>query len=122
MDRRSWQSVHVGNVTVELSSRANREAALKKLEGDNSKLDTAAGKLKVQRAKTSFQRKRNTSMGNAFEALKKDSRCQNKSVELVWKMDGTKDRGVKVGNDMIFLQTPFDLVGSFKAPFNDILL
>ena len=103
--------------TVELSSRQAREEALKKLTQDNSKLDGASGVLKVARAKTSTQLKRNSCLTRAADILKKDGRNNGKTVEICWKVDGSKDRQVQVAGQVAFSQTSSDLAGRFLAPF-----
>ena len=102
---------------VELSNRQTREAALKKLTEDNSKLDTGDGSLTVARAKTSMQLKRNGCLTKAADLLKKDSRNKNKTVEICWKMDDAKSRQVQVDGQIAFQQLASDLVGRFMAPF-----
>ena len=83
---------------IELSSRGSRETAFKKLTEDTSILKNAGlgDEVSCARAKTSLQLKRNSALQKACETLKKDSRCDNKSVEIAWKIDGSKDRGMKV--------------------------
>ena len=104
---------------VEMSSRQVREEVLKKLAADNSKLDLGdAGQLNVQRAKTSVQLKRNNCLTKAADALKKDDRTAGQSVGICWKVEGSKDRQVKVGDQVAFQQTPSDMTGRFLSPFD----
>ena len=105
---------------VELPSRALRETSLKKLEGHSILTSANVGSVSVARAKTSVQLKRNGALQQACEKLKKDSRCKDKSVEIVWQMEGKKDRGVKVGDQIAFLQISTDLTGKYNVPFNDL--
>ena len=81
-----------------------RESALNKI-GDGKLDDGKGGKVGVQRAKTSLQLKRNASLTKACDKLKKDVRCKEASVEIVWKIDGSRDRGVKVNGNFIFRQS-----------------
>jgi hypothetical protein len=83
---------------VELSSRDCRESALKKVTEENSKiLGEGDSKVSVGRAKTEFQRNRNTNLRKAEEILKKDVRANGKIVKIEWKFEGSsKDRAVKI--------------------------
>ena len=107
---------------VELSSRDRREAALKKVTEESSKiLGEGDSKVSVGRAKTEFQRNRNTNLRKAEEVLKKDARTNGKVVKIEWKLDGnSKNRVVTMGEQTVFLQTPNDLSGHFVAPFLDV--
>ena len=101
------------NVVVEFSSRTVREDVLQKLNRENS-LMTSGGKITCNRAKTAIQLKRNACLMKACNLLKKDNRCKNKSVNIVWqKQDGTKDRAVEVDGIPIFNQSISDLTGAF---------
>ena len=80
------------------------------------------GKMEVQRAKTALQFKRNGSLARACDLIKKDPRAKDKSVEIIWKKDGIKDRFVEMDNIPIFQQTSADLIGSFFSPFQDLVL
>ena len=79
-------------------------------------------KMEVQRPKTATQLKRNGSLARACDLIKKDPRAKDKSVEIVWKKDGTKDRFVEMNNIPIFQQISADLIGSFLSPFQDLVL
>ena len=103
---------------IELSSRRVRENVLQAV-GQIKLSDTAAGDVSVTRAKTAFQLKRNSSFMKACDELKKDARCRGKTMEIAWKIDGTKDRGIKSDGQLIFLQTPEDTTGKGRAPFQD---
>ena len=82
--------------------------------------DSTGAKISVKRAKTAFQLKRNASLIKASELLKKDDRCKNKSVAIVWKMDGSKDRVVRVDGRDAFRQRQNDTNGSFLPPFENL--
>ena len=89
--------------------------------------DSTGKKVDVGRAKTALQLKRNASLKQASDVLKKDSRCKGQTVEIAWRVDGvdgarSKDRGVKVGNAMAFLQTEKDMTGQFQSPFQNVTL
>ena len=106
---------------VELSSRSVRETCLKKLGEDNAIMANAGvGTIKVKRAKTNLQMNRNNTLYRIQDFLKKEPSTKSKSIEIIWKMDGSKDRGVKVGDDMAFVQKSTDLSGSFLAPFQNL--
>ena len=115
-DRRIMGSLSI----VELPSREKREAVLKKFEGESTLKDSHGEKISVARAKTNWQLKRNNALKQACDVLKKDSRSQNKCVEFCWKMDGTKQRAVKVDNVVCLLQQPEDLIGNFVSPMQDV--
>ena len=106
---------------IEMSSRSVRETALKKITEDNSILESAGiGDIACARAKTSMQLKRNGSLQKVQERLKNEVRCAGKSIEICWKTEGSKDRGVKVDGRMVFLQNPKEITGSFLAPLQDL--
>ena len=85
-----------------------------------SKFDDGKGnQISCSRAKTSMQLKRNNSLTKVADDLKKDSRCRGKAVEIAWKMDGSKDRGVKIEGIVVFLQSSSDCVGKYLPPFED---
>ena len=104
---------------VEVSCRSVRESVLKKID-DKKFNDGNGGIVEVQRAKTSLQLKRNASLAKACDKLKGNDSCKGKSVEIAWKIEGSRDRGVKVDGNLMFKQSPADLVGSFLAPFEDL--
>ena len=82
--------------------------------------ESSGSKLSCKRAKTAFQLKRNSSLFKASDALKKDNRCKNKSIQINWKMDGSKDRSVQVDGNIVFRQSPNDIAGKFAAPFEQM--
>ena len=60
-------------------------------------------------------------MRKAEEILKKDVRANGKIVKIEWKFEGSsKDRAVKIGEQVVFLQTLNDLSDHFLAPFTDV--
>ena len=107
---------------VELISNSVREASLKKLPEGNSILKGDFGEIKVNRAKTAMQLKRNGALQRACDLIKKDRRAQGKSVTIEWKIENSKDRGVKMDGQTIFLQKVTELTGQFLAPFQDVTL
>ena len=89
---------------VELSSRDVRERVLKKVdERGGSMAEDDSNKVSIKRAKIQWQLKRNASLKKASELLKKDPRAKDKEVTIEWQMEGTKNRAVKVGIDVVFL-------------------
>ena len=111
-----------GRSIVEMSSRDVREAALKKLNEDTSKMEGPAGKFTVVRTKTSLQMKRNKALHEAMAILKKDCRCAGNPVEIVWLIGGKNDRGIQVAGQMAFDQISTDSQGKFVGPFMDLSL
>ena len=106
---------------VELTSRQAREFVLNSI-GQSKLEDGAGGQVTATRAKTAVQLKRNHCLQNVADKAKTDQRCNGKHVEIAWKIEGGKDRGVKVDGRLIFLQTPVDILGKFPAPFEDLIL
>ena len=104
---------------VELSSRQAREEALKALTNDSSKLENGSGTVQVGRAKTSMQLKRNSCLIKAADALKKCDQNKDKSIQICWKVEGSKECQVQVDGHVAFQQSSADLVGRFTAPFED---
>ena len=95
--------VITSNVIVEFSSRYVRESVLVKLAKEDSPMKSA-GKITCSRAKTSVQLKRDGSLKQVCNVLKKDSRCKDKTVTIIWQIEGSKDRSVEVDGHPIFYQ------------------
>ena len=107
---------------VELPSRAVREQVLKKVQ-DRHKgimLEDDQNQVSVKRAKTAWQLKRNANLKQAVDRLKKDGKLQGKEPVMAWKLEGTKDRAVNVGDVVAFLQKPTDACGIFLAPYQSV--
>jgi len=111
------QRVVSGMSVVELSSRQAREEALKALTNDSSKLGNGPGTVQVGRAKTSMQLKRNGCLTKAADVLKKCNQNKGKSIQICWKVEGSKDRQVQLDGQVAFQQSSTDLAGRFTAPF-----
>ena len=86
---------------VEVSCRSVRESVLTKID-DKKFHDGNGGTVEVQRAKTSLQLKRNASLAKACDKLKGVDSCKGKSVEIAWKIEGSRDRGVKLDGNLMF--------------------
>jgi len=114
-DNRTLSSVSI----VEFASRTVRELALKKFEA-NPTLKDGQATVKVDRAKTSLQMKRNAALRRALDLIKKESVVRESSAvapEIEWKTEGNKNRSVKFAGRSVFLQKPGDQTGHFIAPF-----
>ena len=108
---------------VEFSSRDLRERVLKKVdERGGSMPEDDSNNVSIKRAKIQWQLKRNASLKKASEILKKDPRAKDKEVTIEWQMEGTKDRAVKIGADVVFLQNKTDATGKFQKPFDSLIL
>ena len=108
---------------VELPSRAVREQVLKKVQ-DRHKgimLEDDQNQVSVKRAKTAWQLKRNANLKQVVDRLKKDGKLQGKEPVIAWQLEGTKDRAVKVGDVVAFLQKPTDACGIFLAPYQNVV-
>ena len=64
--------------------------------------------------------KRNGSLKQFCDEMKENSLCKNKTVTIVWKMEGSKDRSVDVDGHPIFHQKLSDLTGTFDSQFRDL--
>ena len=106
---------------VEFSSNEDRERALQ-LANKKSWKDSAAGDLKIDRAKTKFQIHRNNFLRKAEETLRKQNENKNKRIEIIWKKDetGNKDREVLVDGIPAFRQKISDFQGDFLSPFSNL--
>ena len=108
---------------MESSSREVRERVFKEIEKRGGSMqEDDSNKVSVKRAKISWQLKRNAALKKAAELLKKDVRAKGKDVAIEWQIEGTKDRAVKVGNEVVFLQTKADAAGSFQKSFANLAL
>ena len=76
--------------------------------------------------KLPFQLKRNASLKQAADVLKKDARVKGQTVEIDWcveEVNGarSRDRGVKVAAVIAFVQTEKAMSGTFQKPFAENL-
>ena len=110
--------VITSNVIMEFSFRSVSESVLAKLAKEDSPMKSA-GKITCSRAKTSVQLKRNGSLKQVCNVLKKDSRCKDKTVTIIWQIEGSNDRSVEVDGHPIFHQKLSDLTGIFDSQFQD---
>ena len=76
-------------------------------------IDKQGQDLKVGKAKSALQLKRNANLRKALSEIKKDPASKGKEVQIEWKMESGKDRGVKLGDDIVFRQTSDDVCGDF---------
>ena len=108
---------------VEFASREIRERVLKEVDKHGGKMaEDDSNYVSIKRAKISWQLKRNASLKKALDLVKKDSRARGKNVSIEWQIEGTKNRAVKIGTDIVFLQTKADAAGKFQKPFSDLAL
>ena len=109
---------------VETSSYEDRENAIKKFDSRSNSNSKTIGDLKIDRAKTQMQLKRNSSLRDALAKFKADSRNKKENIEIIWKKSDPKDksREIMVEKDDGFQQDINDLVGSFVAPFDNLNL
>ena len=77
--------------------------------------------VSIKRAKIAWQLKRNASLKQAVDRLKKDGKLQGKEPVIACLIEGTKDRAVKIGDVVAFLQTPNDACGNFLAPYQNVV-
>ena len=42
------------------------------------------------------------------------------NVPSQWKIENSKSRSVKVGDDVVFTQDQYDTIGFFSAPYTDL--
>ena len=97
-----------------------REDILKKLrETTSTRKDAVGSNISVGRAKTSLQLKRNGALKQALKLVKQDARAEGKSVEICWLTERSKDRTVKIGDQVVSRQISTDVGGEFLAPFQN---
>ena len=101
----------------EISSRSNRE---KIVNAKFAMTDSTGAVLKIDRAKTSQQLKRNGALQKASDLLKKDPKTKNKEVKIVWQITGQKTRAVAVEDENVLVQEITDMTGKFAAGFSFI--
>ena len=106
---------------VALPSNSIRESVLKKVENETFK-DPSGNELKIDRAKTEFQRSRNAVLRRVMDVLKKDARCKAEDVKIEWRMPDVKnkDREVQVAGVIAFRQLIDDSSGCFLGSFSDL--
>ena len=84
---------------VEFSSEYMREAMPEKLEAIITALkDDKIGVLKASGVKSALQLKRNASLREVADVLKKDDKAKNENDSDEWLVEGSKFREVKVGS------------------------
>ena len=96
-----------------------RDRLLNALSGKIVK-NKSGSELKFDKVKPASQLKRNASLRQACDVLKKDSTNVGKQIEIAWQIEGSKDRGVKIANEMVFRQSTEDLVGKFVPAFQHL--
>ena len=106
---------------VAFPSNSIREVVLKKVENEIFK-DPSGNELKIDRAKTEFQRSRNAVLRHVVDVLKKDARCKAEDVKIEWRMSDVKnkDREVQVAGVTAFRQLIDDSSGCFLGSFSDL--
>jgi len=105
-------------VIVTFPSCAIRENVLKEVE-NKPPGDISRAELKIDRAKPAAQLARNSALRRAVDVLKKDARCTSQEVKIEWLLDdrSNKNREVRVGDKIAFVQTSSDVIGTFLPPF-----
>ena len=75
--------------------------------------------MKIDRAKPAAQLARNSALRRAVDVLKKDVRCTSQEVKIEWLLDdrSNKNREVRVGDKIAFVQSSSDMIGTFLPPF-----
>ena len=108
---------------IEFASRTVRDAVLKDMK-DKPQLqkDSDGSTLKFDRAKSAMQLKRNSCLKRALEMIKKDPKSRGLNAEILWKMEGCKDRGVKIGDQIAFQQALDDVAGHFTTDYGHLKL
>ena len=105
---------------IVMKSHGHREDALKHIEKDIASFKgPGPNELKFDRAKTLLQLGRNNALRKVADLLKKEV-SDAASVEIVWKMDGTKNREVHVAKQPAFRQTIDDQKGVFLDRFSSL--
>ena len=91
---------------VETSSYEDRENAIKKFDSRPNPNSKVVGDLKIDRAKTQMQLKRNSSLRDALAKLKADPRNKKENIEIIWKKSDPKDksREIMVGKGIDFIK------------------
>ena len=63
---------------------------------------------------------RNGALYRVEKLLKQDPLNKDKSIKIIWQIEGKKDRGVECDGQMVFLQSAADLTGKFLPPFDNL--
>jgi hypothetical protein len=104
--------VPTGVTLVEFPNREVRESVLAALQGKSLK-DTKNKPLTIKRARTMLRAQRNTAIKDALDRIQKSGIGGGADAEIVWKEDGTSDRGVRIQGSWVFKQGRTDINGSF---------
>ena len=107
---------------VEFVSADVAQEFYKNITGSDFPCEVQGTKILIKGARTETQRERNTALKKAAELIKKSPESKDKNVEIVWKVQDSKTRQVKVNDIVAFTQLKDDRKGSFEAPYVGLTL
>ena len=105
--------------SVRYNSRDDKNEALERLKEHPLQLNDGTT-LRVDNKKTARQEQRNYSLTHAKELLEKHPQNNNKTVNLNWKLTGTKTRNITIDDVPAFTQLATDLTGTFSPNFSSL--
>ena len=71
-------------------------------------------------ARKKIQKTRNYALRAAENLIKETGDASGKNVEILWKVEGSKERHVIVNKAVAFKQCQDDAIGAFLPPFTQL--
>jgi hypothetical protein len=104
---------------VQFGTADTADKFIKQAHRSDRSLKAGDQAITIKRARTDLQSLRNNSVRKAEELIKASPYAHDKVVEIKWTQ---KDREVTVNGSVAFSQARLELGGSFRAPFQDLVL
>ena len=105
---------------VEFSSHDLAKSFLSRVQASKVDLKIEGKALLVKHARTQHQKKRNYALRKAESLIKESGAASGKNVEILWKVDGSRERHVVVNKEVAFKQCEDDVKGTFLPPFSQL--
>ena len=106
---------------AEFSDNDAAKSFVKKTETDHVELQVEGVSMKIKLRRTKLQKKRNYCLHKAAELLKK-SGSSGDDVKIEWKIEASKTRKVLFNGKTGFEQLQHDSMGTFTAPFTNLVI
>jgi len=105
------------NTILEVSSQAIRNKLLSDVSSKGIQFTCLTHAIGIGKAKTQQQRDRNTAVLKASDKIKNHDAAKDKSVTIEFKIKDSWDRTVSVDKQVVFLQRPGEILGTFSGAF-----
>jgi len=105
------------NTILEVASQHLRNKVLSDIAEKALQFTCLTHTIGIGKAKTQQQRDRNTAVLKAFDKIKNHDAAKDKSVTIEFKIEDSWDRTVSVDKQVVFLQRPGEILGTFSGAF-----